>query len=112
MSFSTVPQNHRLVVQCISVVVPENLSTDPSFNDVAIRLYGDKSRTAVTAIRASSSALTGIAELVFNNQIMHFFDAGDVPAILISHSIYNTAFGSLFGFLIDCTVSICMPIAN
>jgi hypothetical protein len=107
-SFPAVPANHRLVIQHFAGVI-SFISGGPS-NVIATVQSGDGSLagSVVTATAPTSNGL----ETVFDLPVLLYSDAGQVPMAFVEGANVSKPSITLTGYMLDCTIAPCAPIAH
>jgi hypothetical protein len=107
VQFPTVPSNHRLVVRHVS----GNYTFHSTPSVVQASLVPIINLTPVPFSGFFAPFNTDIS--TFDVPVLHYFEAGDIPgfALVVGGTTVNAAVVTLFGYLLNCSASLCAPIA-
>lgn len=108
-SFPAVPADHRLVIQQVSLSLAWNGTPTDAVVDVT--MFGQ----ANTQFNFSGPISEQGA--LFNQQVLYYLDSGETPRVAASANsvLFSSNFAqtlTLSGYLLDCKVSPCAPIAH
>jgi len=112
MQFPAVPAGHRLVVQNISGSMTLSAAAKSIRFTVGFSVPATGPRATVSFL--PPSAVDG--QSMFTQPVLLFFDAGQIPvaSIFVNGASFDDTQHSvtLTGYMLDCTVNLCAPIAN
>jgi hypothetical protein len=108
-TFSAVPAGHRLVIQHVS----GNAIFAATPGDIVFVTVGPTdSAVGQIPIIAFYGPFIGNSS-IFDQQILIYFDAGAKPSVAMHTGVkFNDMTVSLMGYLLECTVNQCAPIAQ
>jgi hypothetical protein len=111
-TFPNVPAGHRLVVQHVSGQA--NFVNAPPQNFVEVDVGNPNvASSGIHALAAFLGPLIGVNVTIFSQLILAYFDAGATPTVSLHTGVTINDFGvTLAGYLLDCTVNQCAPIAH
>jgi hypothetical protein len=112
-TFPVVPTGHRLVVQHVSGDI--SFGTQPNHVRVILEL-NQAGATFVSFLAPVEKGLGTEAASAFDQSVLYYVDAGKQPAVAVllnggTLEFENQQAMTLTGYLIDCTASLCAPIA-
>ena len=109
-SFPAVPADHRLVIQHVSSAgLAWSGTPTPAF--VGVSIFGH-----ANTISGFSAPIMGSVS-TFDQSVLYYIDAGETPRVAAAATGFVFSFNSaqflmLSGYLLDCKVSACAPIAH
>ena len=117
-TFPAVPQNHRLVLQHVSLFVEVSSTsvavkvglgkTNTSLNDAAFSFF--KAPTSASVYGSAEPA-----EADVDQPVLAYVEANDMPivsAAASTHEVPQQGQAYLSGYMLDCSVAACTPIAH
>jgi hypothetical protein len=107
-SFGTVPANHRLVLQHISGIL--GVAQNSPAAVVGVAVPGNGGSTPSNFFTPSAGGVNA-----FDQSVLVYFDAGRTPLVFIGGPTFLANHGDLInltGYMLDCSVAPCAPIAQ
>jgi hypothetical protein len=115
---SSVPQNHRLVIQHVSGSIA--VSSNPGSILVVLSQFVagiTPSSTFIVTSLFPFDSVSRVGVFLFDQPVLLYFDAGQTPAVQVSVGLSSSVINynvdiTLTGYLLDCTAAPCQPIAH
>jgi hypothetical protein len=117
VQFGGVPGGDRLVVQHIAIAGTVNTASTLAFANVDdIGTPGLPGFATIAQFPVPVIAQTSGASVIVDQPVLIYFDAGHAPAVAVhlnsASAIISTARVTLIGYLLNCSIGPCAPVAH